>query len=316
MGRPAIEMIGKTYGEWKVLERVPIPEGKSTHSAWYKCQCSCGVERIINGSELRRGKTTSCGHARYLKHKIGDIIGDYELLELWPNEKGIGTWKCKCGQETIIKEVRLAHKNDTSCSCQEKIKIDDTFYALTILKVLPHKPYEKQFYEVKCSCGKIFSARRDHLLRGETKSCGCGAANLTRADRVITCGKHSLSFGEETIKNLLEKYRVHYIHQYRNQEMRFSESQRTMPFDFAILNKNNEIAFLLEYDGEQHFQEVDIWEGRDNLAVRQKRDQEKEEVAQKKHFYLYQLNITYQLLALPKGFYILHEVFYLWQLKF
>lgn len=59
MGRPAIEMIGKIYGEWKVLERAPIPEGKSTHSAWYKCQCSCGVERIINGSELRRGKTTS-----------------------------------------------------------------------------------------------------------------------------------------------------------------------------------------------------------------------------------------------------------------
>ena len=63
--------------------------------------------------------------------------------------------------------------------------------------------------------------------------------------------------------------------------MRFSESQRTMPFDFAILNKNNEIAFLLEYDGEQHFQEVDIWEGRDNLAIRQMRDQEKEETCQR-----------------------------------
>lgn len=138
MGRPAIEMIGKTFGEWKVLERTPAPEGTaSPHQYWYKCQCSCGVERIINGSELRRGKTTSCGHARYLKHQIGDIVGDYELLELWPNEKGIGTWKCKCvhcGQETIIKEVRLAHKSDTSCPCQEKIKIDDTFMLLLFSK--------------------------------------------------------------------------------------------------------------------------------------------------------------------------------------
>ena len=80
MGRPAIEMIGKTFGEWKVLERAPAPEGTaSPHQYWYKCQCTCGVERIINGSELRRGKTTSCGHARYLKHQIGDIIGDYSF---------------------------------------------------------------------------------------------------------------------------------------------------------------------------------------------------------------------------------------------
>lgn len=335
MGRPAIEMVGKTFGEWTVLERAPAPEGcASPQIYWYKCRCSCGAIRIINGGELRRGRTKSCGHVRFLSHKVGEIINDYELIQLLPGEgKGRVAWKCKCihcGQEIIIKETRLAYKSDTSCSCQEKIKVDDIFGALTILKILPHKPYEKQFYEVKCACGNIFLARRDHLLRGETKSCGCGAAtlpyrrdlhnqvfgyakvieydaktsqekghsyweckcllcgkhfsilntNLTRADRTPSCGEHNISYAEEEIKSLLNKYKIPYIFQYRNDKMRFQKTNRKMPFDFAILDKNGEVVFLLEYDGEQHFKEVNIWENRNNLAVRQQRDQEKEQKCQ------------------------------------
>ena len=335
MGRPAIEMIGKTFGEWEVLERVPVPEGVNSHCAWFRCKCSCGVIRDICGSELRRRKTTSCGHKRFLQHTVKDIVGDYELLQLWPNEKGIGTWKCKCthcGQETTVREARLSIKKDISCPCQERVKIGDTFGALTVLEILPHEPYKGQYYKVQCSCGNTLDVRRDHLLREETKSCGCGAAtlpyrkdlhgqtfgyaqvleydaessklkgytywkcqcllcgdtfsvlasNLTRIDRVYSCGKHNLSYGEERIKNFLDANQIPYIYQYRNQNMRFSKSNVIMPFDFAILNKDSEIVFLLEYDGEQHFQEISLWEGRDCLANRQARDKEKEIICQQK----------------------------------
>lgn len=213
---------------------------------------------------------------------------------------------------------------------QFEINEGDIFGALTVLKTLPHKPYEKQYYLVKCACGKEFKARRDHLQRGETKSCGCGAAtlpyrkdlhgqvfgyakvleydaktsqerersywececllcgkhfsilntNLTKAERTPSCGEHNISYAEEEIKLLLDKYQVPYIFQYRDDKMRFQETNRKMPFDFAILDENNKIIFLLEYDGEQHFKEVSIWEPRDSLPLRQQRDQEKEQKCQ------------------------------------
>ena len=221
-----------------------------------------------------------------------------------------------------------------------EIKEGDTFGALTVLKILPHEPYEKQYYLVRCACGKEFKVRRDHLYRGETKSCGCGAAslpyrrdlhgqvfgyakvieydaktsqekgrsywececllcgkrfsilntNLTKDDRTPSCGEHNISYAEEEIKSLLDKYQVSYIFQYRNDKMRFQETNRKMPFDFAILNKNNEVVFLLEYDGEQHFKEISIWEERDNLTFRQQRDQEKEQKCQ-------QLNIPLERIS-------------------
>ena len=44
-------------------------------------------------------------------------------------------------------------------------------------------------------------------------------------------------------------------------------------FDFAILNNNNQIIRLIEFDGEQHYKENSFF--RDNLLTIQKRDQEK-----------------------------------------
>lgn len=50
------DMEGKTFGFWEVLRR----SGKLYGRAAYVCKCRCGFEKIINGNELRRGKTTKC----------------------------------------------------------------------------------------------------------------------------------------------------------------------------------------------------------------------------------------------------------------
>jgi len=50
------EMIDKTFGSWKVLKR-----GENLYNrAAYVCRCKCGKEKLINGNELRRAKTTKC----------------------------------------------------------------------------------------------------------------------------------------------------------------------------------------------------------------------------------------------------------------
>lgn len=64
------------------------------------------------------------------------------------------------------------------------------FGRLTIISCLPiHKRVGKQkslriFYKCKCECGSIREYRKDYLIKGSTKSCGCA-----RAERAIRIGK-------------------------------------------------------------------------------------------------------------------------------
>jgi len=52
----SINMIGKTFGYWKVLKE----DGYLYNRKAYKCICKCGFIKTINGNDLRRGKTTMC----------------------------------------------------------------------------------------------------------------------------------------------------------------------------------------------------------------------------------------------------------------
>jgi hypothetical protein len=50
------DFIGKRFGRWTVLER----DG-TNHPARWLCRCECGTVKSVNGSNLARGKTQSCG---------------------------------------------------------------------------------------------------------------------------------------------------------------------------------------------------------------------------------------------------------------
>lgn len=66
------------------------------------------------------------------------------------------------------------------------MNIGDAFGRLT---VIGYKDEKKRYCNVKCICGTIKDVRIDHLLRGETKSCGCLSIEKAK-ERLI---KHGLS---------------------------------------------------------------------------------------------------------------------------
>ena len=75
------EMIGKTFGYWEVLQR-----GDNLYNrAAYICRCRCGKEKLVNGNELRRGKSTKCPKCSSLKkHNYkGKSFTDYEEYQTW-----------------------------------------------------------------------------------------------------------------------------------------------------------------------------------------------------------------------------------------
>lgn len=56
-----IDLVGKTFGRWTVLERADNAKGGS---ARWLCRCSCGTEGTIISGKLNNGHSTSCGCKR------------------------------------------------------------------------------------------------------------------------------------------------------------------------------------------------------------------------------------------------------------
>lgn len=66
MARPFKDETGKRYGEWLVLHRVPGPSPKQ--GVHWVCRCDCGNVRIVQGSNLRSGRSRRCEHNVDLAH--------------------------------------------------------------------------------------------------------------------------------------------------------------------------------------------------------------------------------------------------------
>lgn len=57
-----IDLTGKVYGEWVVLQLTPTRTKHGQHV--YLCECSCGEIREIPRPNLTTGKSMSCGCAK------------------------------------------------------------------------------------------------------------------------------------------------------------------------------------------------------------------------------------------------------------
>jgi hypothetical protein len=53
------DMAGRRFGRWTVLAL--HPERTRDGAALWLCRCDCGTERIVLGTHLRRGSSSSCG---------------------------------------------------------------------------------------------------------------------------------------------------------------------------------------------------------------------------------------------------------------
>ena len=121
-----IDMIGKKIGRLTVIERGP---NNAQGKAHWKCLCDCGKIVLVSGTNLRNGKTQSCGCLQRDRTSeasriniIGQTIGNFTVLEYCQKQfedKGRSKWKCKCnlcGNE----EVYLTTDNmkiQYSCGC-------------------------------------------------------------------------------------------------------------------------------------------------------------------------------------------------------
>lgn len=255
MRKNFINETGNVYGELTVENPTKDKNGRS---AW-NCKCSCGNYKIARGSDLRAGKITSCGCKKIERLKSsaidisGQIFHDLQAIkyEYTKGKRQYWSFLCLlCGKITIKNKLSVTNGNTTNCGC-------NTTYLQSHVQRIYEKPgtiynylqveepafdddyVGKSIYWYKClNCGCRVKKFAVDVRSGNVKSCGC--VN---------------SFKELEIKDILIKNNILYKTQYTYADLISSNGGR-LRFDFALLNKNNEVLGLIEYQGDQHFNEA------------------------------------------------------------
>lgn len=106
----AVQEIHKNdrFTHWVVLEQAPNVVSSGVSRKAYKCQCDCGTIRVVTGTRLRLGKSTSCG-CRGVFLKSGERYQEWTVIKKSEKTNNHHSQfylcQCSCG---VIREVRMS----------------------------------------------------------------------------------------------------------------------------------------------------------------------------------------------------------------
>lgn len=187
----------------------------------------------------------------------------YKVLDrnIEKSKFGTNVWwncQCQCGKIFTATTTDINKQKVKSCGCMKSKLLSEahlqdltgkTFGELYVLKRNKEAQkggHKKQtMYDCQCSCGNIITVERGKLVSRGQSSCGC---------------KNSI--GELHINKLLSQNKINYISQYTNSNL-ISPNNGYLRFDFAILNDENKIIRLIEFDGPQHYTNINYFNNND-----------------------------------------------------
>ena len=109
------------FGRLVTIKKVEkLLNDKDKHYKWL-CRCDCGNTTVVRSSDLRKGKTKSCG---CLLHEVKDMKGlrfgrlvVLEHVSFASNSVTLWRCKCDCGNEAIVRQCNLNSGKTQSCGC-------------------------------------------------------------------------------------------------------------------------------------------------------------------------------------------------------
>ncbi len=273
----------------------------------YKVKCiHCGFEDTRAILALRQGRKDSSKcrcNCTLSGIKIGDKFNRLTVLKRDLNNQTTGRiyWlcQCDCGNFTSVDTKSLLSGNTKSCGCLnleksiEKInKINENLENLigqqsgflTVIRLaekeeIINKPKGPRYWLCQCKCGNTHIVSTSDFKLKKVQSCGC-----------------LLSKGEQKISAILEENHINYAKQFYFNDL-ISLSGRKYYFDFGILDNNNKLLYLIEYDGIQHYDQNHQF---DNDSITYEKVKCRDNI---KNNYCYQHNIP--LIRIP---YFLKEI--------
>ena len=83
------------------------------------------------------------------------------------------TCKCTCGNILSVRKDHLIRGEAKKCSkCPKTDYTGKTINGLKVLSFIKRDKYYNQYYRIRCTCGKEFTAIMSEVVSGHTKSCG------------------------------------------------------------------------------------------------------------------------------------------------
>lgn len=255
MKHPDNTLLNCQFGNWKIIN-YDYEKSKSLKRTYYFCECQCENHTIksICLAELKRGKSKSCGcltkqllREKILKDLKGMKFGKLTVLELDSYAKDRhAIWKCQCecGNITFAKSNNLQKGITSSCGCYRKELgkknfkdlTNQKFGKLTAVKPIKIEGHSNYYWECNCDCGNTATVLSSNLISGTTQSCGC-----------------LNSKGEKKVTDILKENKIIFKKQFSFNDLINPQTNYKLFFDFAIFDDNNNLQYLIEYDGEQHF---------------------------------------------------------------
>ena len=184
--------------------------------------------------------------------------------------------ECDCGNIISIAGKPLKSGNTRSCGCldreakiarilkwNEEHAVDITGNRNGLLTAIRKateeetngRPKGVNYWFCLCDCGNSHIVGLSDFKMGKVSSCGC-----------------LNSKGEARITTLLLENNIHFTKQYAFEDLR-SDCGRHFFYDFAILNSDSSVKYLIEFDGIQHFsKQYQFSKSEDTLEIIQKRD--------------------------------------------
>ena len=252
-----INEIGNKYNHLIVTRRDKV---KNCRSFWI-CKCEiCGKEYSFSGTALRQNPNHfDCPTCE----KVGQQYGRLKVIEYaYTSEDRHKYWmcECECGNREIIKATDLNTSKRVECLiCQKKKHktqyIDETgkrYGKLTVLELDTEKSSKNAFWKCKCDCGTLLTVEGTKLRSGHTQSCGC-----------------IISTGEFKISQILSNANISF-----KKQVTFENclDKKQLRFDFGVYNDNNELQYLIEFDGIQHFGFTEGWNDEQNYKDTKRKD--------------------------------------------
>ncbi|MBS4893807.1 MAG: DUF2726 domain-containing protein [Veillonella parvula] len=229
----------------------------------------CGnIIHITPHSFLRGSRCKYCSHPSYRKTTeqyinevkniwgneylvIGEYVGVKHPIELIHN---------LCERE-VISNSRTLLKGEHACPCSQATRLGNTDKFKRKVKEVSNGEYIVLGEYIKANiklklkhikCGNIFETTPHKFLTGHTRCSYCNGSK-----------------GEKEVSNILKNMGIKFIREYTFNDCKYI---KPLPFDFAVINKNNDVVAVIEFHGKQHYKPINFFGGEKEFINRIRND--------------------------------------------